>query len=405
MKMKKISKKLIALLLCAAMCTALLASCGNSSNSSTNTNTSNSGTSNTDASNSGTSSADDGKVYQFTVVNHDSINSLCEKWVETILGAIEEESGGRVTFTYYPGGSMYSATETIDAVAEGAADICWFTNGSYGGIFPISDFVNVYGSVNSASMGSAVLNIALEEIPEMADEYSRWHVLVLHSPSTAPLSTVGTKIETVADLAGLSIRAAGTMPTAYLNAIGCNAISMPTSDVYDAVSKHTLDGFANDWHNIDCFNLYEPIDYCMDVSLNATAGGLLMNQDRWNELPEDLQAIFNKYGGAFGADMAGYYWDSCRFWVGDEMLENGVEIYEPSEEVSNFMNSDEILSQVQQTYIDYLNSYGLDGQAIFDKMTEIAERCAPYYEDVFDTEFNYTDWDMSAAEGYQPVWG
>jgi TRAP-type C4-dicarboxylate transport system substrate-binding protein len=324
--------------------------------------------------------------------------------VETLLGAIEEESNGRIKFTYNAGGSMYGATESIDAVADGGADICWFTTGSYGGIFPISDFLNVVGSVNSASMGSAVLNVALKEVPELADEYSRWHVLVLHGTSTSPLSTVGTKVESVDDLKGLSIRAAGTMPTAYLNSLGCNAISMPTSDVYDAVSKHTLDGFANDWHNIDCFNLYEPIDYCMDVALNATTSGLLMNTDRWNELPEDLQAIFNKYCGEFGADMAGYWWDSCRYWVGDEMEANNVEIYEPNDEVYNYMFSDEIIAQAQQNYITYLNNAGLDGQDIFDKMSAIADRVADDYADIWDTEFNYTDWDMSAADGYTAVY-
>jgi TRAP-type C4-dicarboxylate transport system substrate-binding protein len=194
------------------------------------------------------------------------------------------------------------------------------------------------------------------------------------------------------------------MPTAYLNSIGCTAISMPTSDVYDAVSKKTLDGFANDWHNIDCFNLYEPIDYCMDVALNATAGGLLMNTDRWNELPEDLQAIFNKYCGEFGADMAGYYWDSCRYWVGDEMKENGVEVYEPTDEVYNYIFSDEILEGAKETYINYVNSAGGDGEAIYETMSAIVDRVAPYYENIWDDTIDYNNWDMSAADGYTAVY-
>jgi hypothetical protein len=68
------------------------------------------------------------------------------------------------------------------------------------------------------------------------------------------------------------------------------------------------------------------------------------------------------------------------------------------------MFSDEIIAQAQQNYITYLNNAGLDGQDIFDKMSAIADRVADDYADIWDTEFNYTDWDMSAADGYTAVY-
>ena len=104
------------------------------------------------------------------------------------------------------------------------------------------------------------------------------------------------------------------------------------------------------------------------------------------------------------SDMAGYYWDSCNFWVGDLMEENGVEIYEPSQELYDFMNSDEIKAQVHQEYINYLNDFGIDGQAMYDKCIEIVSRFADQYADPYATEFNYTDWDLSTVDGYQASW-
>ena len=389
--MKK--KQWIATLLALSLCISLLSACGGGGGEGSNDNNNDSNSNNS-------------KVYTFTVVNHDSLSSMGEQWVETLLNAIAEESNGRIKFNYQPGGSLYGATETLDAVKDGGADICWYTTGSYGGIFPISEFINLTGNgINSAQMGSAVLNTMYNEMPEVAAEYTNWHVLVIHGTSNSPFSTVGKKVETVDDLRGLSIRAAGTIPTLYLNTLGCRAISMPTSEVYESLSKKTLDGMCNDWHNIDCFNLYEPIDYCMDVLLNETASGLLMNNDRWNELPDDLKEIFNKYCNSyFAADMAGYWWDSCRYWVADEMEENGVEIYEPSDEVYNYMFSDEVLNSVHKGYIDYLNGYGLDGQAIYDQCMDIVARYAGDYAGVWDSEFNYTDWDMSAVDGYQAIY-
>ena len=383
-------KKVIALTLSAVMCVGMLAACGGSSSSSGNDGTSGSA-----------DSGDDGKVYSFQVVNHDSSTSMCEKYIETLFNAIEEESNGRIEFNYNPGGSMFGATETIDAVAAGSADICWATTGSYGGVFPLSEFINLPGNgIDSGQLGSAVLNVMYDEVEEVAAEYDKWHVLALHGTSLSPISTVNKKIESPSDLSGLRLRVAGTIPTLYVNAIGATATSLPTSDVYDNLSKNALDGMCNDWHNIDCFKLYEPINYCLDVQVNMTASFLLMNKDRYNELPEDLQALFDKYfASGYASDMAGYYWDSCRYWVGEEMEANGVEIYEPSEELEAFLYSDDVLDETHQGYIEFLDSKGYDGQAMYDKFMEIVERLAPEYEGVWDEEFSYEDWDAE-VDGY-----
>lgn len=198
-------------------------------------------------------------------------------------------------------------------------------------MFPVSEFINLIGNgIDNAQLGSAVLNTMYKEIPEVAAEYEGVHVLALHGTSASPISTANVKIESPSDFTGLRLRVAGTIPTLYVDALGASATALPTSDVYDNLSKNALDGMLNDWHNIDCFNLYEPIKYCMNVSLNMTASGVLMNEGSYNALPSDLQEIIDKYFASyFAADMAGYWWDSCRYWVGDEMKENGVEIYEP----------------------------------------------------------------------------
>ncbi len=390
-------KKTIALILSLVMCFTLLAACSNDSgDSNANNNSSN------NSSNNNNSSSDD-TVYTLTVVNHDSSTSMCEEFLETLFNAISEESGGRLKFEYYPGGSWFGATETIDAVKAGSADICWFTTGSYGGVFPVSEFINLIGNgIDNAQLGSAVLNTMYKEIPEVAAEYEGVHVLALHGTSASPISTANVKIESPSDFTGLRLRVAGTIPTLYVDALGASATALPTSDVYDNLSKNALDGMLNDWHNIDCFNLYEPIKYCMNVSLNMTASGVLMNEGSYNALPSDLQEIIDKYFASyFAADMAGYWWDSCRYWVGDEMKENGVEIYEPNDEVYDYMFSDEILDTTHQGYVDFLNSKGLDGQALYDQCMAIVDRFADQYANVWDKEFNYTDWDMSAVDGYQ----
>lgn len=389
-------KKVIALLMVAAMCLCLFAACGDN-NSSNNGGT----TSNPSSSTAGEDKpANDGKVYTLTVSNHDASTSMCELYVETLFNMIAEESDGRLNFEYNSGGSLLGGTEALDGVKDGIADICWSCTSFYSGRFPISEFINLCANgITSARMATDVYWQMYNEIPEVQAEFNDWKVLGLHSCSYGPISTVGVKIETPEDFKGLQIRTAGTIAAQYIEALGATPVSVSTGEVYESVSKGVFDGFTNDWHNIDCFKLYEPIDYCLNMPVSHTSCFILMNKDSFNNLPEDLQAIIEKYASNnYVGEMAGYWWDSCNYWVGDKMRENGVEVYEPSEELLAWATSEEITEPIHQWYIEYLNGYGLDGQAIFDKCMEIVEANKEAHANDWDEEFSYTDWTLTPED-------
>ncbi|MCD8143894.1 MAG: TRAP transporter substrate-binding protein DctP [Oscillospiraceae bacterium] len=390
--MKKHIRSILSLVLALSMALAL-AACGSGSSSS-----SGSGDSSTDGSSA--SSGSDDKVYTLIVTNHDSSTSVGEQYVETLLNQISEESGGRLQFSYNPGGSLYGGGEAVEAVRSGAADICWNATSITVGVFPISEFINVpLNGITCAQMGSKVFQDMMAEIPECAAEFDDFYVIAAHDCSVGILSTVNKKIETVDDLQGLNIRSAGTVQSNYINMIGCSASSMATSEVYEALSKNVVEGMTNDWHNIDCFNLYEVVNYIMDYPINSTSCFMLMNKDTYESLPEDLQAIFDKYQ-TYASDMAGYYWDCMRFITGEKAEELGVEIYEPSEEVYDYLTQDEFQEEMAEWFVEYLDGYGYDGQAIYDQCMEIVARYADEYTDPYATEMALEDWDMDSVNNY-----
>ena len=373
-------KKAIALILALVLCLALLAGCGGTKD-----------TGKTDA-------KDDGKTYNLIVVNHDASTSMCEEYIETLCEQISAATNGRLTFSYNPGGSLLGATETIDGVKDGSADLCWSATSFFGGRFPVSEFINLTGNgITSARMGTDVYQAMYEQIPECANELKDWKVLALHACSYGPISLVKNKIEKPEDFKGKQIRTAGTVAAKYIEALGATPMTVPTSDVYESVSKGVIDGFTNDWHNIDCFKLYEPIDYCLDLPVSYTSCFMLMSQTAYDKLPDDIKAVIDEYAADYAGDMAGYWWDSCRYWVADKMRANNVEVYEPSDELRAWATSDEIIGPIHQWYINYLNDKGLDGQAIYDKCMEIVAEYTEAHANDWDTEFNYKDWNYDAA--------
>jgi len=396
-------KKILALMLAVVMCLALFAGCGDgktqtNDNADNGNNVSNTTpTEPTDAT-PDTSAPAEGKTYNLIVVNHDASTSMCEEYIETLCNQMGEASGGRLTFSFNPGGSLLGATEIMDGVKDGTADLCWSCTSFYSGRFPVSEFIALCGNgITSARMGTDVYRAIYEQIPECAEELKDWKIIALHSCAYAPISTVKAKIETKDDFKGKQLRTAGTVVAKYVEALGATPMTVPTPDVYESVSKGVIDGFCNDWHNIDCFKLFEPIDYCLDLPVNHNSCYVLMNMDLYNSMDDDLKAVIDTFSGAYASDMAGYWWDSCRYWVGDKMRENGVEVYEPSDELREWATSDEIIQSIHQWYIDYLTEKGLDGQAIYDKCMEIVESYKAAHANDWDSEFYYKDWNEDPA--------
>lgn len=362
-------KKVLGIILCLGMILTLFAGCGGGASD----------------------------TYNLVVVNHDASTSMGEKYIETLCNQMSEASGGRLTFTFQPGGSLLGATETMDGVKDGTADICWSATSFFGGRFRISEFINLCANgITSARMATDVYQQMYEEIPELQEELKDWKILALHSCSYGPISTVGTKIEEPGDFKGLQIRTAGTVAAKYIEALGGTPITVPTSDVYEGISKGVFDGFTNDWHNIDCFKLFEPIDYCLDLPVSYTSCFVMMNQGTYDRLPDDLKAIIDSYAGNYAGDMAGYWWDSCNYWVADKMRENGVEVYKPSEDLLAWAQSEDISEPIHQWYIEYLNEAGLDGQAIYDKCMDIVAQNTAAHANDWDEAFTYEDWTYDA---------
>ena len=390
-------RKILALVMAMAMCLALLTACGGGGE----TQATGSGTETNTGTADGTLPGD-GTDYEIIVTNHDSEISKGAQFMDD-LGALMSDyvannSQDTLTVTVFNGGSLYGGGESFGAVEAGNADMAWGAAAFYSGQFPISEFIQLpLNGINSAQMGSKVFMDMAAEIPDAAAEWETVKIIALQGNCPGILSTTAAygKIETADDLNGLQFRTAGTTAGLWVEAVGMVPVTVSTSDTYEYLEKNIVNGCMNDWHNIDCFNLYDVIGYTMDYCVSTSPCFIIMNQAKYDSFPQHIKDAIDLYSGAYAADMAGWYWDTCVFTTAAEMEAAGIEIYEPSEELLAFMTSDDIKNQVHSEYISYLDSYGLDGQAIYDQCMAIVDKYAAEYANVYDTEFAIEDWATS----------
>ncbi len=93
-----------------------------------------------------------------------------------------------------------------------------------------------------------------------------------------------------ADFKGLKFRT-GPDAAELLNALGIVGVAMQTGDMYNAIQQGVVTGLAGVANNIYDRSLFEVLKYWIDPGFWNPIEVLLINKDRWNAIPPNLQNL------------------------------------------------------------------------------------------------------------------
>ena len=348
-------KKLISVLICAAMTAALAAGCGSTEPAGTPDGSG-------DAANT---PAKPDKVYTITVTQHDPEASSTGEFLNNWAAEIEEKSGGAIDVQVHHGGTIAGPKDSIDAVLNGTVDVAWGNQAFYTGQFPVTSVFTIPGlDIERATQGSEAFWNFYNNYDYLDAEYSQYHVLFLHVNCSSPIATTNTKIETVEDMKGMKLRGNSGPPADFVTALGASAEACAIGDLYSNLDKGVYDGCITDWHAIESFKLYETVEYILDVNVGCSTYFLLMNQDSYAKLPADLQKIVDEVS----ADAGKYTetWDVCedRVRAMDGVKEK---LYTLSDEENAKLRA------IEDKIIEKWIADTENGQEIFDAVTKELE--------------------------------
>ena len=295
-------KKIISILVCAAMLAALGAGCGS-------TDTADTPDAQTSAGEEAAADKPD-KVYTITVTQHDPESSSTGEFLNNWAAEIEEKSNGAIDVQVYHGGTVAGPKDSLDAVDNGSVDVAWGNQAFFPGQFPVTAAFTLPSlEFSKATEGSEAFWNFYNNYDYLDAEYADYHVLFLHINCQSPISTTDKKIETVEDLKGMALRGNSGPPVYFINALGAYPEACAIGDLYSNLDKGTYDGCITDWHAIESFKLYETVNYILDENVGVSTYFLLMNKDSYAELPAELQQIVDEVS----ADSSKYVvtWDEC----------------------------------------------------------------------------------------------
>ncbi len=96
------------------------------------------------------------------------------------------------------------------------------------------------------------------------------------------------------DFAGMKISTPGPSPIPFFKALGATPVVIPLHEVFTAVERGVVDGFLLSLESVPGFGLHEVTKYCIDHPYTSCPDAIIVNPDKWNALPKDLQKILTE---------------------------------------------------------------------------------------------------------------
>ncbi len=209
-----------------------------------------------------------------------------ERW----KAEVEKQTEGAVRIDTFPGGTLLGAKDMFDGVVAGQADIGCLCMAYQPGRFIVTNATSLPLGIPSARVGSLVLfDLFRQHKPKAFDQ-----VKVLTLFTTAPANIMSRKpIRTLEDISGVDLRASGGAAQ-ILKAWGANQVGMPMSATPEALQKGVVDGLFS---SLEVMKDLKFAEHCKFITRTDTViypFAVVMNQDRWEALPESVKKVMDK---------------------------------------------------------------------------------------------------------------
>ena len=232
------------------------------------------------------------------------MNSLVVPESNARLEAMGSEHRIRWTESY--GGSLYKYSHTLEAVEVGLTDIGWVGTLWELSKMPLQNVTYYTPFVTDDHFLIAdLMNELHEQVPELTESWSAQNAKYLGGSvvDTYHLMT-NFEVNSIEDLNGRKILAPGPS-AAWLDGTGAVPVDGALSTYYTQLSTGVADGVLTILTGATPYRIEEVAPYVTLVGIGGQlTGGMGINLDTWNDLPEDVQTVLTDLGLEYSAGVA-----------------------------------------------------------------------------------------------------
>lgn len=299
---------------------------------------------------------DSGDVYKIRIAYLVSEDQSTHIASEQLKEKLETESDGRIQVELYPNGSLFpSDREAIEAVQLGNVEMTIPAVAALSSfnkkfmVFDLPFLFDTYEEVYNALDGE----LGQELLTELEENNIKG--LVFGANGFRHMTNNEGPIESPDDLKGLKFRTMESpVQTDSFKAWGANASPFAFGELYTAIQQGTYDGMENPISLIYTHKFYEVQDYLTLSGHFYAPTALLINNDFYNSLPEDLQELVMEAALEYKTEQRKLAEQQDKEWV-EELKEFGMQVNELTDE-----QKEEFRTAAESVYDQYASEISED---------------------------------------------
>ena len=229
-------------------------------------------------------------------------------WLEPWAQELSRRTNGQVRVTFFAAGSTFgNPARAYDQVVAGVTDIACGLRGVPAGRFPRSSIIEIPFMAQTANAATRALWATYPRY--LRDDYRDVKVLALHAHNAGLITTRDRQVTRLEDMRGLRLRTPSPIVSGMIQALGAVPVSLPPLDVYENIQRGTLDGAAFTWDAVAAFRIGEVTRYEFDIRSYVASFYFVMNQRRYDSLPENVRQAIDAISGDALIERFGDWWN------------------------------------------------------------------------------------------------
>jgi TRAP-type transport system periplasmic protein len=232
-------------------------------------------------------------VIELTAATINPENSHLARSMKAMLDAIERESGGRISISFYPGGQLGDASSLYESVVNGNIDIVMSDTGWFAQDHPEFDVLESSYLFRDKQQYLRILN--------SEERLGYFEQLILDRPGLRTLMYVGGMerniistfpINSIDDLSGRTMRSRPvTTELEWWQLLGSRPEAVAFQETYSAMQTRVVEGSQNSIDAMINMRFMEVAKYIARTQHAIHLGMVVMNESRFQGLPSDMQSL------------------------------------------------------------------------------------------------------------------
>lgn len=311
-------------------------------------------------------------VASYFAGNSPIYTAFTKPWMERVTELTE----GKVQFEYYPDDKLGKSAELLNLTRDGVIDLSVFPFNYASDKMPLSNMLAGIPNLSETShQGTLAYHELLQDNKDiLATDFLKNGVrpVFTHVSPAYELWTTGKEVRVPKDLNGLIVRTPGGVANDLFEFIGATPLAVPLSETNEVLDKGVIDAISLYSMGLKNGSLEEILNYGVFPHLGTAIQGLIINENKWDSLPEDIQKAMIQAGHEVMENTGDIYVEETNKF-NDDFVKNGKIIAELSDD-----ELDQWKKVSEQFTKSWLNEHKSDGFPYNEVLNQYNEKLEKY---------------------------